>query len=218
MAWRRPGDKSLSETMMASLLTHMYASQWVNPRSAKYVTGDGIGHYDKWRRNVIGHVDLAAITGTTTPVPCLYIKSLQRICWSGTGKFNLRVAELQIHFRDIYFVTECQESSFNNDCPFEFNHDDVITWKHISTLLAGESTGHWWIPLTKASDAELWCFLWPVPEQTFEQTLETTVIWDAIALIITSLQWCPIRNQWRAKKPRWKHTTLCISAVWQLVD
>ena len=24
--------------------------------------------------------------------------------------------------------------------------------------LWGESTGHWWIPLTKASDAELWCF------------------------------------------------------------
>ena len=27
--------------------------------------------------------------------------------------------------------------------------------------LWGESTGHRWIPLTKASDAELWCFLWP---------------------------------------------------------
>ena len=26
--------------------------------------------------------------------------------------------------------------------------------------LWGESTGHWWIPITKASDAELWCFLW----------------------------------------------------------
>ena len=27
--------------------------------------------------------------------------------------------------------------------------------------LSGEFTGHRWIPLTKASDAELWCFLWP---------------------------------------------------------
>ena len=25
-------------------------------------------------------------------------------------------------------------------------------------------TGHQWIPLTKASDAELWCFLWSAPE------------------------------------------------------
>ena len=59
-----------------------------------------------------------------------------------------------------------------------------------SALLAlceGESTGHRWIPLTKASDAELWCFLWSAPEQTVEQIIDTPVIWDAIALIITSL-------------------------------
>ena len=32
--------------------------------------------------------------------------------------------------------------------------------------LWGESTGHRWIPLTKVSDAELWCFLWFAPEPT----------------------------------------------------
>ena len=53
--------------------------------------------------------------------------------------------------------------------------------------LCGEFTGHRWIPLTKASDAELRCFLWSAPEQTFVQTIETPVIWDAIALITTSL-------------------------------
>ena len=31
-------------------------------------------------------------------------------------------------------------------------------------LLCGEFTGHRWVPLTKASDAELWCFLWSAPE------------------------------------------------------
>ena len=29
-------------------------------------------------------------------------------------------------------------------------------------------TGHRWIPRTKASDAELWCFLWSAHEQTVE--------------------------------------------------
>ena len=53
--------------------------------------------------------------------------------------------------------------------------------------LWGKSAGNWWIPLTKASDVELWCFLWYAPEQTVEQTIETPVIWDAIALIMTSL-------------------------------
>ena len=34
--------------------------------------------------------------------------------------------------------------------------------------LCGEFTGHRWIPSTKASDAELWCFLWSAPEWTVE--------------------------------------------------
>ena len=47
----------------------------------------------------------------------------------------------------------------------------------------GDSTGHCWIPLTKAIDAELWCFLWSWPEQTVVQTIKTPVIWDAIVVI-----------------------------------
>ena len=31
--------------------------------------------------------------------------------------------------------------------------------------LWGESTGHRWVPLTKASAAELWCFIWSTPEK-----------------------------------------------------
>ena len=33
----------------------------------------------------------------------------------------------------------------------------------------------------------VWCLLWSAPEQTVEQSIETPVIWDAIALIMTSL-------------------------------
>ena len=71
-------------------------------------------------------------------------------------------------------------------------HDDVIKWIHffrVTGHLWGESTGHRWLPLTKASDAELWCFLWSAPEPTVEQKKETLEIWDAIALIMTSLLW-----------------------------
>ena len=55
------------------------------------------------------------------------------------------------------------------------SHDDVIKWKifRVTGPLWGEFTGHRWIPLTKASDAELWCFLWSGTEQTVEQTTET---------------------------------------------
>ena len=35
--------------------------------------------------------------------------------------------------------------------------------------LCGEFTGPRWIPYTKASDAELWCFLWSVSKYTVEK-------------------------------------------------
>ena len=50
------------------------------------------------------------------------------------------------------------------------------------------SIGHRWIPLTMASDAELWCFFRCEHEQTVEQTMETPVIWDTITLFMMSLQ------------------------------
>ena len=34
--------------------------------------------------------------------------------------------------------------------------------------LCGEFTGDRWLPRTKASDAELWCFLWCAPEYTVD--------------------------------------------------
>ena len=34
----------------------------------------------------------------------------------------------------------------------------------VTRPLRWESTGYWWIPLTKASEAKLWCFLWSSPE------------------------------------------------------
>ena len=65
----------------------------------------------------------------------------------------------------------------------------AICWNrqifHVTGHLCGEFTGHQF-PRTKASDAELWCFLWSAPEYTVEQTIVRLVIWDAIAPIMTS--------------------------------
>ena len=50
--------------------------------------------------------------------------------------------------------------------PMASYHDDVIKWKQFPRYWAfvREFTGHQWIPHTKASDTELWCFLWSAPE------------------------------------------------------
>ena len=41
-----------------------------------------------------------------------------------------------------------------------------LQWRHNEHdgLLCGEFTGNRWILRTKATDAELWCFLWSAPE------------------------------------------------------
>ena len=39
---------------------------------------------------------------------------------------------------------------------------------YVTGPLRRESIGNRWIPLTKASDAELWYFLWSAPEQSVE--------------------------------------------------
>ena len=53
-------------------------------------------------------------------------------------------------------------------CVIYFVHDDVIKWKlypcYWPFVLCGEFTGHRWIPRTKTSDAELWCFPWSASE------------------------------------------------------
>ena len=56
----------------------------------------------------------------------------------------------------------------------------------VTGLCAGNSPVTGEFPAQRPSDAEPWCFL---SETTAEQTMETPVVWDAIALIMTSFWW-----------------------------
>ena len=93
----------------------------------------------------------------------------------------------------------CMQTSWSSSIAVEWNchlHISLNTYFmmtssngnifRVTGSLRGEFAGH-----TKTSDAELWCFLWYVPEQTVEETIGTPVISDAIMLIMTSL-WCAI--------------------------
>ena len=69
-------------------------------------------------------------------------------------------------------------------------HDNAIKWNDLPRYWPFVGGIHRsWIPITRASEAELWCFFQPAPEQMLKQTIKTPVIWDAITLIMTSLQW-----------------------------
>ena len=103
----------------------------------------------------------------------------------------------------IMYVCLCIYSTYmsSGHCMQEFTWTCPLAWRFENTTMTslnenifratgplwGESIGHQWIPLTKASDAELWCFLWSVPQQTIKQAIDTPVIWDAISLSMTSM-------------------------------
>ena len=79
------------------------------------------------------------------------------------------------HFREIWTKTKV---SFNN-----VMMSSNINISALQVLCEGNPP----VSSQKVSDAELWFYLWSAPEQTVEQTIETSVIWDAVALNMTSL-------------------------------
>ena len=65
--------------------------------------------------------------------------------------------------RSYMLMTSWYGNAYCTTGPF---HDGVIKWKYfrVTGHLCGEFTGHRWIHRTKASDTELWCFIWSAPE------------------------------------------------------
>ena len=51
-------------------------------------------------------------------------------------------------------ITKLRKTGFRHQMQLVY-HDDVIDWEHSPRYWRLESTGHRWIPLTKASDAGL---------------------------------------------------------------
>ena len=58
----------------------------------------------------------------------------------------------------------------------------------LPTLLWGEPTGHWWIPLQRTCTAEFWCFLWYQP-QHFWTNYRVTRDFKHGCAHVTSVQW-----------------------------
>ena len=81
--------------------------------------------------------------------------------------------------------------------------------------LCGKFTGHRLIPRTKASDAEIWCFLWSAPVLTVWVNNSELVIWDAILPIMTSQYWLIVNwPSWAISvKPEFNKMHLNISSA-----
>ena len=76
--------------------------------------------------------------------------------WFGTPS-----PSLGRHFNVIFFRATSSAMRYYCDC----SHDDVIKWNNIPRYwLFVRGIHRRWLPRTKASDAELWCFLWSASE------------------------------------------------------
>ena len=88
-------------------------------------------------------------------------------------------------------VTKIKHRIENGNCVVY--QDGSPRWRHqmepCSALLTlcGEFTGPRWIPHTKASAAELWCFLWSAPEHMIEKTIVRLVICKFISICVVGL-------------------------------
>ena len=135
--------------------------------------------YVRCNRGLDSGVDLRDMS---TPVGCLCI-------WFVWGMVTVLQIRIQIVYCFLVLVSfECEspinmlqyaitgpEASLCShgllpaefwDIAENYWHDDVFKGKHfrVTGHLCGEFTGHGWISRTKASDAELWSFLWSAPQ------------------------------------------------------
>ena len=89
-------------------------------------------------------------------------------CWMSNwivSKETVYLNLLLIH-KTSFARTINHDFIFKSGIYYPTSHDDVIKWKHFPRYWPFVWGIHRdrWIPRTKASDAELWCFLWSAPE------------------------------------------------------
>ena len=130
---------------------------------------------------------LALWRGLTWLKPCCTESTLIIVgAWINLLTWRERVSSQSIVYKlSISHITEELIASKNKwyiDKMYHTIHENVMTWTHFPHMmtssngnifrvtghLCGKFTGPRWIPCTKASDAELWCFLWSATELTVE--------------------------------------------------
>ena len=147
MAWCRPGDKPLSEPMMVSLLKHICITR------------------PQWVKLQMEFDDCLTKLGLTLVVK--QATAHQFACWPYHSIHQLLVHE-KIWYKSKETMTDvfslsCLVGFWQRFCKHRLNASNGNIF-HVTGPLCREFTGHQWIPRTKASDLELWCFLWSAPE------------------------------------------------------
>ena len=125
--------------------------------------------------NRVGHFTFDAYA--SRPVACQIYDTLGILKFEYINKYLIgRLMFLLCHKQ----LTDFFSSFFDNNSDISWWHNQMETVSALLALCEANPSGQRWIPLTKDSDTELWCFLWCPSEQTVKQTVKLPVIWDAM--------------------------------------
>ena len=168
MAWCRPGNKPLSEPMMVSLPTHICVTrpQWVNTWKSCQILWDCVCHVTWWYHDMETPSALLTHCEGNPPVdPHKVPAVMETVEQTFEGPSTWGAMMLLWHHCNGTMLSVFQV--IRSLVPGTHHiHDDVIKWKYFPCYWPFVPGIHWsrWIPRTKASDAELWCFLWSMAE------------------------------------------------------
>ena len=102
--------------------------------------------------------------------PCNETDCDAKLWYSWIFKFDAKLYRVVIRSFDIFFLSNKLERTVELHvigdtttliCMMTSLNGKIF---RVTGHLCGEFTGHRWIPLRKASDSELWCFLWSAPK------------------------------------------------------
>ena len=99
----------------------------------------------------------------SAPIPPLWVYGHpdNSQCGPSNCLMHLQYAQVWQHFFEIFhLLVAFSFSPYHSgqyDCMMTSSNGNIF---RVTGHLCGEFTGPRWIPHTKASDAELWCFLW----------------------------------------------------------
>ena len=102
---------------------------------------------------------------------------------------------LTLHYKKAHVCAMCSQANH-----FRMTSSNENTFR-VTGHLCGEFTGHRWIPHTKTSDVELWCFLWSPDKRLSKQwggwwfETPSRPLWRHCNVIIPILNsWCPFKH------------------------
>ena len=114
-----------------------------------------------WQRNSMGSLHVTGVLGSEPPPVLFHRTVIQTYEYFFDVRLNFTAKQTKWPEMSTYPIISPQITHSLMFIMMTSSNGNIF---RITGYLCGEFTGHRWIPHTRASDEELWCFLWSAPE------------------------------------------------------